>query len=853
MDYPNSSPSSNAASLPKKIVFAFFILVSQFLFLILVSYTGEGTHFLGENIYSLVSFLVADFLGISLFIIAFYCFWLGFKGLRGGLKLTSFLHQAFFTFLLFFFIQILLLNTSFINTQWSGLIPRFAHALILHFLSTSSNANFLSFSFEVALVLFAFFLTLKSYDLKMSKSIAYLKEVLFKNLTSVQKKSQNHFAGLKQKLSSIIKPIDIENLDEEMKEKIKNNFISPLEETPEPSPVEEKLKQRDEANELITLPKDDELTRQSTDQAVSQVVEQAVDWKVKLEKENQPFLPQESPDEVIDLTKIDLTRGDLFFSKKINSPDREISKAKNIAANSPEEETIPETITKAGDPFTEGDSSMSRDLIINQNINPLVLSYLADGTKLNFNLNKKIDNLATKREIEQNIVKLEKTIKEFGIISKVVNVSIGPAITQYEMTLEPGVRISKVISLTDNIALSLGAKSVRVVAPIPGKTVIGIEIPNQNQEKIYLRDIIEKKEFLQSKAHLPIALGASITGKGVIADLTTTPHLLVAGATGSGKSVCINSIICSLLLKLSPYQVRFLMVDPKMVELTIYNGIPHLLAPVITHYKQAAIALKWVIREMENRYALLEKNSVRSISSYNEIVSHRNIALNNPKDNPNDNLKENTMPYIVIVIDEFADLMMVGRKEIEDSITRLAAMSRAVGIHLILATQRPSVDVITGIIKANFPSRIAFQVSSKIDSRTILDLSGAEKLLGRGDMLLQSNSSNVLKRIQGTFLADAEVAKIIAELKQQPSITKDIDFSLENSQRSDKRLEKQADPFYQEALKILWKEEKISTSFLQRKLKIGYNRAARIVETFEEQGIISPADGVKPRELLKTK
>ena len=847
MDYPNSSPSSSAISLPKKIVFAFFILISQFLFLILVSYTGEGTHFLGENIYNLVSFLVADFLGISLFIIAFYCFWLGFKGLRGVLKLTPFLHQAFFTFLLFFFIQILLLNTSFINTQWSGLIPRFAHALILHFLSTSSNANFLSFSFEVTLVLAAFFLTLKSYDLKMSKSIAYLKEILLKNLTSVQKKSQNHFAGLKQKLNSIIKPIDIENLDEEMKEKIKNNFISPLEETPEPSPVEEKLKQRDEANEaneLITLPKDDELTRQSTDQAVSQVVEQAVDWKVKLEKENEPFLPQESPDEVIDLTK-----SDLFFSKKINPRYEGSSPSKNITANSPEEETIPETITKAGDSFTEGDSSMSRDLIINQNINPLVLSYLADGTKLNFNLNKKIDNLATKREIEQNIVKLEKTIKEFGIISKVVNVSIGPAITQYEMTLEPGVRISKVISLTDNIALSLGAKSVRVVAPIPGKTVIGIEIPNQNQEKIYLRDIIEKKEFLQSKAHLPIALGASITGKGVIADLTTTPHLLVAGATGSGKSVCINSIICSLLLKLSPYQVRFLMVDPKMVELTIYNGIPHLLAPVITHYKQAAIALKWVIREMENRYALLEKNSVRSISSYNETVSHRNIALNNP----NDNLKENTMPYIVIVIDEFADLMMVGRKEIEDSITRLAAMSRAVGIHLILATQRPSVDVITGIIKANFPSRIAFQVSSKIDSRTILDLSGAEKLLGRGDMLLQSNSSNVLKRIQGTFLADAEVAKIIAELKQQPSITKDIDFSLENSQRSDKRLEKQADPFYQEALKILWKEEKISTSFLQRKLKIGYNRAARIVETFEEQGIISSADGVKPRELLKTK
>lgn len=446
--------------------------------------------------------------------------------------------------------------------------------------------------------------------------------------------------------------------------------------------------------------------------------------------------------------------------------------------------------------------------------------------------------------IRHTAKKLEKTIKEFAIEAKVVEVSSGPVITQYEITIEAGVKISKVVNLADNIALSLAAPSVRIVAPIPGKGVIGIEIPNQKRQMVRLRDVVESDLYRHSDNALPIALGKSILGESVIKDIATTPHLLVAGATGSGKSVCVNSIITSLLIKRSPDEVRFIMIDPKMVELNVYNGIPHLLAPVITDPKKASLALRWVIAEMESRYYLLEKYGARSISSYNAIIKN--------KIEKNEFIEDNlgTLPYIVLIIDEFADLMMIAKKEVEDSVSRLAAMSRAVGIHLILATQRPSVDVITGVIKANFPSRIAFQVSSKIDSRTIIDANGADQLLGKGDMLYTDTTSPFPERIQGAFLSDEEVGNIVKDLKSKggEDYLEDIFTIGENTDKN--ALDEIQDDLFDEAVWVIINDKKASASYLQRKLKIGYNRAARIIEKMEEVGVVGPADGSRPREVL---
>ncbi|MBN8215792.1 MAG: DNA translocase FtsK [Spirochaetes bacterium] len=450
--------------------------------------------------------------------------------------------------------------------------------------------------------------------------------------------------------------------------------------------------------------------------------------------------------------------------------------------------------------------------------------------------------------IRETALKLEQTIRDFGVETKVVEVSSGPVITRFELSIESGVKISKIVNLSDNIALSLAAPSVRIVAPIPGKSVIGIEIPNLSRQMVRLRDVVDTAAFRESRADLPIALGKAILGEPVVADLASTPHLLIAGATGSGKSVCVNAVLCSLLFRLPPSEIRLLLIDPKMVELNVYNGIPHLLAPVITDAKKAALSLRWIIAEMEARYALLEKYGVRSIKSYNELVRER-IAARKP---PGDDV--GTLPYIVVVIDEFADLMMIARKEVEDSVTRLAAMSRAVGIHLILATQRPSVDVITGIIKANFPSRIAFQVSSKVDSRTILDSGGADKLLGKGDMLFQKPSEGMPERIQGAFLSDGEVARVVENLRGkgapdylEPMLTTSDEPSGEDGEDlpSGRR-----DPMWEQALDIVIQEKKASASYLQRRLKIGYNRAARIIEEMETLGLVGAQDGSRAREVL---
>lgn len=431
------------------------------------------------------------------------------------------------------------------------------------------------------------------------------------------------------------------------------------------------------------------------------------------------------------------------------------------------------------------------------------------------------------RETSRKARDLEKTLGEFGIEARVVNIIRGPVITRYELQPAPGVKLSRIVNLSDNIALSLSASGVRIEAPIPGQSAVGIEIPNIEREMVTLGDIIEKVNG--GSGELPLILGKDISGRVVTADLASMPHLLIAGATGSGKSVCVNSLIVSLLYKKSPKQVRFLMIDPKMVELKIYNGIPHLLTEVVTDSRDAGRALRWVLREMEHRYRLLDEAIVRDIRGYNQKSREK-------------------LPYIIIIVDEFANLMAISQKDVEDAVVRLAAMSRAVGIHLIMATQRPSVDVITGLIKANFPYRIAFQVASKTDSRTILDTAGAEKLLGRGDMLFSPAGAPAPIRIQGAYISEEEVIKIVEELKRKelPEYIEDI-FGEQQGESEEFDGE---DPIFNDAVEIVLKTKRASASFLQRRLRIGYNRAARLIELMEEKGIIGPPRGSKPREIF---
>ena len=430
------------------------------------------------------------------------------------------------------------------------------------------------------------------------------------------------------------------------------------------------------------------------------------------------------------------------------------------------------------------------------------------------------------RETERKAVELERTLREFGIDAKVTGIIMGPVITRYELQPAPGVKLSRIENLSNNIALNLSANGVRIEAPIPGRAAVGIEIPNDEREIVTLGDIVDSAD---KKGELPLVFGKDISGEIVVSDLTTMPHLLIAGATGSGKSVCVNSLIMSMISQKSPEQVRLLMIDPKMVELKIYNGIPHLLTEVVTDPRDAAKALRWVIFEMENRYRLLDENFVRNISGYNRKMTE-------------------PLPYIVIIVDEFANLMAISQKEVEDAVVRLASMSRAVGIHLIMATQRPSVDVITGLIKANFPFRIAFQVASKMDSRTILDTIGAEKLLGSGDMLYAPAGSMNLQRIQGAFISEEEVVRVVRELKRgsEPDYIEDI-FTTTPEEGPGVDFD---DPLLDQAIEIVLSTKRASASFLQRRLKIGYNRSARLIELMEEKGIIGPPRGSKPREIF---
>lgn len=457
---------------------------------------------------------------------------------------------------------------------------------------------------------------------------------------------------------------------------------------------------------------------------------------------------------------------------------------------------------------------------------------------LNVNSKLKLKN-EDKKDLIENANKLEETLSNFGVDAKVVQVTKGPSVTRFELQPSPGVKVSKIVNLQDDIALGLAANGVRMEAPIPGKAAIGIEVPNKKQSPVFLREVLDSKEFTNTNKNLAFALGKDITGKCIVGDLSKMPHMLIAGATGSGKSVCINSLIISLLYKYSPEQVKLLMVDPKVVELSVYNGIPHLLIPVVTDPKKAAGALNWAVNEMNKRYNLFSQMKVKNIESYNKLFDKGEI--------------QEKLPYIVVIVDELADLMMACPNDVEDYICRLAQMARAAGMHLIIATQRPSVDVITGVIKANIPSRVSFAVSSGTDSRTILDQVGAEKLLGRGDMLYYPIGENKPVRVQGAFISEEEVENVVEFIKQSDE---DIDYSedilnhINNEVTTEAVVTNEGDELLEEAMKIVIEYQQASTSFIQRKLRVGFNRASRIMDELEERGVISEKDGSKPRQVL---
>ena len=465
---------------------------------------------------------------------------------------------------------------------------------------------------------------------------------------------------------------------------------------------------------------------------------------------------------------------------------------------------------------------------------------------------KKVKNNNNQATIEKNIVLLENVLRDFGITAKVVEVNSGPSVTQYELEVQSGTKLNKILSINREISLALAKKDVRIQAPIPGKSTVGIEIANDEIKPVSLREILEAIPQNKANSKLLVALGKNIMGKSVFAEIDKTPHLLVAGATGSGKSVCINCIISSILMRTKPDEVKLVMVDPKKVELSMYNGIPHLMMPVVTDPKKASVALQKIVHEMELRYDLFSEKNVKNIATYNDWVEKENAKL--PED-----AKIKKMHYIVVIVDELADLMLVASKEVEDSIMRITQMARAAGIHLIIATQRPSTDVITGVVKANIPSRISFAVSSSIDSRTILDMGGAEKLLGRGDMLFLPMGENAPERVQGAYVSDEELEKIVNYTVSQQKAMYDERFmdltsvakEQGNAGGSVREVEEEYDdPLYNDIVEFVITQGKASASLLQRRFKLGYNRAARIIDLLEERGIIGPQNGSKPREVL---
>lgn len=498
------------------------------------------------------------------------------------------------------------------------------------------------------------------------------------------------------------------------------------------------------------------------------------------------------------------------------------------------ESNIKKKIIKLDEKSVKEESSQIATQIQEKQEQSLKIKYEAPPISLLNSPGRKNDS-NDRKGILGNAKLIEETMKNFGIDATVSHINVGPTITCYELSPAPGIKLSRIVSLSDNIALSLASSDIRIEAPIPGKAAVGIEVPNKNKDMVFFRELIQSREFSSINTDIPLTLGKDISGKVVISSIDKMPHLLIAGATGAGKSVCINTIIMSLIYKSSPEDVKLLLIDPKVVELSVYNGIPHLLIPVVTDAKKAAFALNWAVGEMERRYKTFAKNNVRDISSFNEKHFEDNEKL----------------PKIVIIIDELADLMMVAAQEIEDYIARLAQMARAAGMYLIVATQRPSVDVITGTIKANIPSRISFAVSSQVDSRTILDMAGAEKLLGQGDMLFYPSSYSKPIRLQGAFISNNEVEKVVSHLKEQNETMYDEDVIevVQNTKNVDMH---EADKLLPEAIRLVVNEGVASISLLQRKLRIGYARAARLIDEMESRGIVGGFEGSKPRKVLIT-
>lgn len=521
----------------------------------------------------------------------------------------------------------------------------------------------------------------------------------------------------------------------------------------------------------------------------------------------------------------------LDFLKDSQTPPAE---ADEVTCDAPIEENVSPSKSLDGDAANKA-SNINHDIEMNKNsahkqysFPPLSLLNIGSGNK----------NYGDKKDLINNAKILEETLESFGVEARVVQVNRGPVITRYELQPSPGVKVSKIVNLSDDIALNLAAPAVRIEAPIPGKAAVGIEVPNKEMSMVYLREIIESKEFIDQKSPLTFALGKDVAGNSIVSDLSEMPHLLIAGATGSGKSVCVNSLITSILYKSDPEKVKLLLIDPKVVELSTYNGIPHLLIPVVTDPKKAAGALAWAVQEMNNRYKLFADNNVRNIESYNGLMEKKS--------------PEGILPKIVIIIDELSDLMMAAPNDVEDSICRLAQMARAAGMHLVVATQRPSVDVLTGVIKANIPSRISFAVSSQIDSRTILDMAGAEKLLGKGDMLYYPVGASKPLRIQGAFVSEKEVEQVVGYIKSQTEseYKDDIIDEIENKGPSS---DENPDELLPQAIEIVLDAGQASISLLQRRMRIGYNRAARLIDSMEERGIIGGYEGSKPRQVLITK
>ncbi len=530
--------------------------------------------------------------------------------------------------------------------------------------------------------------------------------------------------------------------------------------------------------------------------------------------------------------------------KKVISPKKKIVSAQEtfVEDDEPEpvEKKLPPVETKINQPDRDFEQQVSRRPAVQHEqeyeFPPIDLLKMAPKTK------ESDETASLKRRAEL----LRQTLMEFGVEVNVSEITRGPVITCFELTLAPGVKVQRITTLSDDIALALKTGNVRIVAPIPGKSAVGIEVPNDHKSMVTLRDLLCSKECIETKAALPLLLGKNITGKPILSDLTAAPHLLIAGATGSGKSVCINTIIMSLLYTCSPDRLKFLMVDPKKVELSLYNDLPHLLAPVITDAKKVSMGLNWVVREMENRYQILADAGVRNIKSFNNLSREDRIRVSVAKP-----FVDGIMPYIVVILDELADLMMVAQAEIEDAIARLAQLSRAVGIHLILATQRPSVNVITGVIKANFPVRISFKVSSKVDSRTVLDANGAEALLGNGDMLFLPPGTSDLIRGQGAYVSEKEINGVVEFVRNQWDEPEDDleDIFATDSALSDD-MEEMEDDLYDQAVETVLTLQQASASVLQRKLRVGYARAARLIDMMEANGVVGPHRGSKPREIL---